>query len=397
MGGNRSQFRSTDVGIFPADWDIVPLSELLTEFRGGAPLKPTDLTPTGIAVLSKGGVGQTGWLQIADDDLKYCSPQYAARHRNNQVDQSYTIVVLRDPVPSGPSIGLIVQIEERETYVLAQGVYGFKLNNRVEARYLVYLSNTGWYRQLMNAIMVGSTQVHITNTAFKQVKIPLPPIKEQHIISSALSEVDELIRTLGRLIAKKRDLKQAAMQQLLTGRTRLPGFDGEWNVKSLGELFSITSGTSKSAFVTAEGDYWICDMGSVSTDGRLIVSKRTNYRGDFLASGDLVMPKDDIGGGKIIGKIGYIDAEQTYILSDHVCCLRPREGDSRFLAYKINSRETNAALRKKVIGSAQLGLSRKSVEEQEIRIPSPSEQTAIATILSDMDAELVTLKARREY
>jgi len=69
-----------------------------------------------------------------------------------------------------------------------------------------------------------------------------PPLPEQHAIAAALSDVDALLGGLERLIAKKRDLKQAAMQQLLTGQTRLPGFSGEWVVKRLGEICEIAMG-----------------------------------------------------------------------------------------------------------------------------------------------------------
>ena len=248
----------------------------------------------------------------------------------------------------------------------------------------------------MNSIMVGSTQVHITNAAFRSAKVPLPSLAEQRAIAEALSDIDALLAELDRLLAKKRDLMKAVMQQLLTGQTRLPGFRGKWEMKRLGEVFRISVGTSKSAFIVENGDYWICDMGSVSTTGRLIVSKRTNYRGDFLAVGDLIMPKDDIGGGNIIGKVGYIDADETYVLSDHVYHLRAMEGNSLFLAYVINSYSTNRELRKKVIGSAQLGLGRKSVTEQEIQFPPAEEQSAIASFLSDMDAELTALEARSD-
>ncbi len=227
------------------------------------------------------------------------------------------------------------------------------------------------------------------------VRVP-PTVDEQRAIATALSDVDGLLGGLDRLIAKKRDLKQAAMQQLLTGQTRLPGFHGEWEVKRLGDVFTISAGKSKSAFIAENGDFWICDMGSVSIAGRLIVSKRTNHRCDFLRKGDLIMPKDDIGGGNIIGKVGYIDANETYILGDHVYCLRALEGDSRFLAYTINSHRVNSELRKKVIGSAQLGLGRKSVTEQEIQIPPTPEQAAIAEVLTDIDAELAALEQRRE-
>ncbi|MCP5060464.1 MAG: hypothetical protein GY937_27515 [bacterium] len=173
-----------------------------------------------------------------------------------------------------------------------------------------------WSDRGMLANYVTQTSIaHLPRDKFIKVPIPRPPIPEQRAIATALSDMDALLSGLDRLIAKKRDLKQAAMQQLPTGQTRLPGFRGDWEVKRLGDVFAISTGTSKSAFATAEGDYWICDMGSVSSNGRLIVSKRTNHRGDLLNSGDLVMPKDDIGGGKIIGKVGYIDANHTYVLA----------------------------------------------------------------------------------
>jgi type I restriction enzyme S subunit len=167
-------------------------------------------------------------------------------------------------------------------------------------------------------------------------------------------------------------------------------------VKRLGDVFTISAGKSKTSYVTTGGKYLIVDMGSVSTDGKLIASKPTNYCGDFLKLGDLVMPKDDIGGGGIIGKVGYIDADDSFVLGDHVYRLSANIGDSLFLSYLINGYRTNAELKKKVIGSAQLGLGRKSVEEQEILFPSNDEQAAIAAVLSDMDTDLTALENQRD-
>jgi hypothetical protein len=147
------------------------------------------------------------------------------------------------------------------------------------------------------AAAIGTTTKYVTIEMLRRAEIPLPELAVQQAISEAMSDVDALLAKLDQLIAKKRDLKQAAMQQLLTGQTRLPGFSGEWEMKRLGDVFSITAGKSKSAYIMAGGPYWIVDMGSVSIDGKLNVSKPTNHCGDFLKAGDLVMPKDDIGGG----------------------------------------------------------------------------------------------------
>jgi restriction endonuclease S subunit len=230
----------------------------------------------------------------------------------------------------------------------------------------------------------------------KERSFACPSLPEQRAIATALSDVDELLSGLDRLIAKKRNIKKAVMQELLTGKTRLPGFHGEWEAKTLRKVFEIAAGKSKSAHVADDGDFVICDMGSVSTDGRMIKTKRTNYRGDLLLKGDLVMPKDDIGGGKIIGKVAYVDRPDAYVLGDHVYRLRALEGDPMFMAYLINSPAISSAFRKKAAGSAQLGLSRRSVEDQEIPFPHPDEQAAIAEVLTDMDEELSLLEKRRE-
>ena len=170
-------------------------------------------------------------------------------------------------------------------------------------------------------------------------------------------------------------------------------FSGEWETKRLGEIISIRTGSSKSRYIQQGGRYIIVDMGSVSTHGQLIISKYTDYAADFLKEGDLVMPKDDIGGGKIIGKVAYIDANDRYVLGDHVYALRLKEDSPKFFSYLINRHQTNSSLKSKVGGSAQLGLSRKAVEEQEVPVPDILEQRAIAEVLSDIDGLINALDA----
>ncbi|MDK9716554.1 MAG: restriction endonuclease subunit S [Trichlorobacter sp.] len=207
---------------FSGVWEEVAIGCLVQDFRGGAPFSPSDFIRTGVKVLPKGGVCRGGLLKVEEEDLQYCSTEYADAHQRNQVNKDYTIVVLRDLVPSGPSIGLIVRIPDSEKYVLAQGVYGFKVNElRASSSYLIQLSNTSWYRQVMNEIMVGSTQVHITNTAFKKVIVSLPPLPEQTAIAAILSDMDTEIAALEQKRDKNRLLKQGMMQELLTGRIRL--------------------------------------------------------------------------------------------------------------------------------------------------------------------------------
>ena len=137
------------------------------------------------------------------------------------------------------------------------------------------------------------------------------------------------------------------------------------------------------------------DMGSVSTQGEIIYNKRTNRKADLLNWGDLVMPKDDIGGGNIIGKVAFINENNKYVLGDHVFKLKPINNniDSLFFSFLINSQYVNKYLKHKVSGSAQLGLGRSSVEEQEIFHPKEkNEQMRISNIIEDMNIELRRLE-----
>jgi type I restriction enzyme S subunit len=378
-------YKQTEVGVIPGDWEVLELEETakVVDSLHQTPSFSEDGYPmVRVTDIKTGNLSFNGALKVCETVFAEFTKNYKPKRGD--------IVLSRVG-----SYGVSSFVETDEPFCMGQNTV--VLQPKLPARFLYYVLNSQRIRQQIEDGSYGSGYKSLSLKNIKELLIPLPPTKtEQCSIAVALGDVDALIGALDRLIVKKRDLKQAAMQQLLTGQTRLPRFSGEWEVKRLGDVFSISAGKSKSAYVVNGGRFWVVDMGSVSRDGRLIVSKGTNYQGDFLKVGDLVMPKDDIGGGNIIGKVGYIDADDTYVLGDHVYCLRAIVGSPLFLSYVINGHQTNNALRKKVIGSAQLGLGRKSVEEQEIPFPLPSEQTAIAAVFSDMDNEIAALEARRD-
>ena len=380
-------YKQTEAGVIPEDWNVRRLKESCSKVTDG-----THDTPKPV----KSGVPFLTAIHVKDNRISYEDCLYVTK-------EDHDVIYKR----CNPEMGdvLVVNIGAGiATSALVDVDFEFSLKNvallkpsagSLSGAYLNYCLS---HRKagITQALSSGGAQPFLSLNQIGDIAIPMPPILEQRAIATAMSDVDTLLAKLDQLIAKKRDLKQATMQQLLTGETRLPGFGGAWEVKRLGDVFSIFAGKSKSSYVTAGGRYWVVDMGSVSTDGKLVVSKATNYYGDFLNIGDLVMPKDDIGGGGIIGRVGYIDSAETYVLGDHVYCLRVNRGNPLFLSYVINGYRINSELRKKVIGTAQLGLGRKSVDEQEVPFPPLDEQTAIATVLSDMDAELAALEARRD-
>lgn len=380
-------YKQTEVGVIPEEWEagglgrfwsVTDCKHVTAQFvNQGFPLASIREVQSRFVDLTNAKQTTTNFYKLLIEGGRKPLPGDMLLSRNATVGQVAQVADWHPPFAMGQDVCLLRKKSSKHSTEFLHAVF----------------QSPVILNQLAD-LMVGSTFKRVNVQQIRNFAVPMPPPIEQRAIAAALSDVDAFLDALERLFAKKRDLKQATMQQLLTCQTRLPGFHGEWELKKLGEVFTISAGKSKSKFVVPDGDYWVVDMGSISTTGQLIVSKQTNFFGDFLKTGDLVMPKDDIGGGNIIGKVGYINADEKYVLGDHVYCLRVKEGDSRFLSYIINSQSINRALRKKVIGSAQLGLGRRSVDEQDVPFPKPSEQVAIANVLSDIDTELAALEQR---
>jgi type I restriction enzyme S subunit len=248
----------------------------------------------------------------------------------------------------------------------------------------------------------GGTMGVLNAGMLRPVSIPLPPLHEQHAIAGALSDVDALISAIDQLIAKKRDLKQAAMQQLLTGQTRLPGFYVEWEVKHLGDVGEFSKGRGiKKDEVVADGlpcirygeiytrynDY-LKAFNSFITPATAKQSQRIE-KGDLLFAGSGETAEE-------IGKcIAFLGHQEAYAGGD-IVIFRPLGQDSKFLGYLMNQSSVASQKARMGQGDAVVHISARNLVRLQLHLPSQSEQTAIAEVLLDMDAELATLEARRD-
>ena len=213
---------------------------------------------------------------------------------------------------------------------------------------------------------------------------------EQRAIAEALSDVDGLLGGLDRLIAKKRDLKQASMQQLLTGQTRLSGFTGEWKVKQLSEDIILLSGhhvLAQNCNTNSEGVPYLTGPADFP-QGRITSAKFTNRPSTICAPNDILVTVKGSGSGAIVL------ADSEYCISRQLMAIRVRSGNYRFIYYSLlqNADQFRAA-------STGLipGLSRSDILDQPLPLPPTlDEQTAIADVLTDLDRELVALEQRRE-
>jgi type I restriction enzyme, S subunit len=236
-----------------------------------------------------------------------------------------------------------------------------------------------WSKRGILANYVTQTSIaHLPREKFVEMPIPRPPLPEQRAIATALSDVDALLGGLDRLIAKKRDLKQAAMQQLLTGKTRLPGFHGEWEVKRLGELCSMKSGEGITAKDIDEVSPFRCYGGN----GLRGFTTRFTHEGSYCLIGRV---------GALCGNV--LQVEGQFFASEHAVVVTAFESvDVSWLTLALGM----IGLNRRAESSAQPVLTVSKLLPLEVLAPSTKvEQAAIAAVLSDMDAEIEALEARR--
>jgi type I restriction enzyme S subunit len=276
-----------------------------------------------------------------------------------------------------------------------------QLDQSVEPEYLFYRL-TSLQEQLHASATHGGTFVNLTTAGFGAFTITLPTPPEQHAIAGALSDMDALIGALDQLIAKKRDLKQASMQQLLTGQKRLPGFRGNWEVKWLGDVgvFSKGRGIKKNE-VVADG-FPCVRYGEIYTYHNdyvkvfnSFISAVTARQSERIQKGDLLFA----GSGETAEEIGkcvaFLGDEEAYAGGD-IVIFRPVGQDSKFLGFLMNHSSVACQKARMGQGDAVVHISARTLALLELELPAQPEQTAIAEVLSDMDAELVALEQRRD-
>ncbi len=253
------------------------------------------------------------------------------------------------------------------------------------------------------------SQMNLNTALINRRLVAIPRTEaEQHAIATALSDVDALLGGLGRLIAKKRDIKQAAMQLLLTGRIRLPGFHGEWEMKRLGNHVAfLRNGTNSRAEVTQDGPVKYLHYGDVHACAGTqlrpnalpsIPSERAKSLAR-LQDGDLVFAdaSEDLAGvSKSVEMRGVADTETVPGLHTIAARFDKSVLADGFKSYLQFCSTFSGQLRRLAAGTKVHATNRTHIACIEMRLPGVEEQTAIATVLSDMDAELTALEARRD-
>ena len=386
--------QSANDGI-PEGWSrltILDACSQIIDFRGRTPKKlGMEWGGGNIPALSAGNV-KMGYIDLKAETYFASDDLYRRWMTNGDAQKDDLVITMEAP------LGNVALVPDNRKYILSQRTILLKVNpKRFESKYLFHLMTSAKFQSLLAENSTGSTAKGIQRKRFEKLYVLAPPLEEQRAIATALNDVDALLSSLDQLIAKKCNIKGAAIYQLLTGRRRLPGFDGGWTTCDLrsitcdfivpmrdkpfafrGEvpwcriedldgmyLSRSKSGRAVDAGIISQMNLQVCPIGT------LLVSCSADLGRCAIVSKPLITNQTFIG---LALDQSRVSAEFMYYLMS-------------FNAGKLNNLST---------GTTISYLPREKFESFRVTIPlCREEQSAIASVLADMDAEIVALEDRR--
>lgn len=394
-------YKQTDVGLIPQEWDVKELRQIGNLSKGKGLLKEDIGASGGVPAIPYTAL-YTDFSEVVD----YGRFKWFVDDLEGTIVVDEPCVLIASSSNMEANTGKASALPGTRPVAVGREVIIFKTDH--SAIFVSYLLSTAPYRKRTLVLARGTTIKHLYPATFENYKVAVPPIAEQLTITEALCDVDALLSGIDSLIAKKRDLKQAAMQQLLTGQTRLPGFKGEWEVKRLGDhVRFLKNGVNSRAELAASGSIKYLHYGDIHVASGVFLdpsslpclSEEKARLLDRLADGDLVFvdaSEDMDGVGKAVEIIGA--SHSSLVAGLHTIAARfdPSILANGFKAYLQFCPPFRRHLRRLAAGTKVYATNRRHIATVEMPLPSPKEQIAIASVLSDMDAELTALEARRD-
>ena len=374
----KQGFKRTEAGVIPEDWKVVPIASLIernSRITYGV-VQPGKDDPRGVLFV-RGGDVYDGTIDLKN--LRRITLAVSKQYARTQLRGGELLISL----VGFPGECAIAPPDLKGANLARQvALVRFSKNRDFDPEYICHLLRSNAGKRLLLKDAFGSAQQVINLKDVNKLEVPLPSrCGEQKAIATALSDVDTLLAQVDQLIAKKRDLKQAAMQQLLTGQTRLPGFSGEWEVKRLGDIAEVAKGEQLHSDESSAEKEIPHYNGGVSPSG---FTHKENAPANSIAISE---------GGNSCGFVQFID--QPFWCGGHCYLVTPKNIDQRFLYQALKGRQKS--IMELRVGSGLPNVQKTALLAFSFELPMQrEEQTAIATVLSDMDVELATLEARRD-
>ena len=392
----KSGYKMTEVGVIPEDWEVKNVSEscLIKARIGWQGLKKSEYMSSGDYLLITGtdfDNGQVNWKSCA-----YVSKARYEQDSNIKIRPQDILISKDGTIGKVAYLGMIPKAG-----TLNSGIFVIRANDRkIDQVFLSKIFMSFYFEDFLNRLVAGSTINHLYQKDFVKFCFPLPNSEEQAAIATALSDVDSLISALTKKIEKKKAIKQGLMQQLLTGKKRLPGFNDKWKSMLLGDIAEVKDGTHQTPKYVKSGGKPFYSVENVTADDFKNVKHisleehkalTSNYR---IEKGDVLMTR--------IGSIGcckYVDWDVDASFYVSLALLKINEKyDSKFISYLSNIKSFKEEV---MLNSLVFAIPQKinlgNISLIKVYIPtSKAEQTAISNILSDSDSEIAALEEKRD-
>lgn len=377
-------YKLTEVGVIPEEWKVKAIGEIC-RFSNGYGFRPVDWSKRGLPIIR---------IQNLNGSLNF--NYFEGNPDASWLVEPGTILFAWAGMP-GVSFGATIWNGPRG--VLNQHIYRIHPHQEVNSLWLYRILENVTRSIERNAHGFKTTLLHVRKEDITGQVVCFPPLSEQTAIATALSDVDTLLTSLDKLIVKKRAIKQATMQQLLTGKRRLPGFSGEWEVKRLEEFAEIDRDNLSSSTPL---DYIFKYVSLEDADAGVLRGYSEIIFRDAPSRARRKVKKDDI----LISTVRPNLKSHLCIrdeISDLICStgfsvLRCDQtlANPGYVYFHLFAGGIERQIEKLLIGSNYPAINGGDVKALQIPFPPLPEQTAIAAVLSDMDAEIRALEARRE-
>jgi type I restriction enzyme S subunit len=375
-------YKLTEVGVMPEDWEVKKLGELSSVLTGTTP--PTD---------DKSNYGNE-YMFVGPSDLGQV--KHIEKSEKMLSSSGFSKAV---EIPASSIMITCIGIVGKVGIATAPLATNQQINSITpDASYdadFLYYTMLHYAPKLRSTASIQVVPI-INKTSLSSFEIPFPTLTEQKIICKPINEIDLLITSLQKLIIKKQLIKQGVMQELLTGKRRLPGFTGEWEKTTIDECFTVLRGSGLSkAHLTPDGANSCILYGELFTTYNdvidVVYSSTNSHRGVDSKAGDILLPGSTTTTGVDLAKASALLQDNVRLGGD-INILRPkREMDSAFLAMYLN------VVRRKEIARETKGITIYHLQSGDIKniiieLPDLSEQVAISTIIRATDLEIRSLE-----
>ena len=395
--------QETEIGLIPVDWDLVSFGDAF-DFLSTATYSRADLNGNGDILYVHYGDIHTKWnnfLDLEKNDLPSIDKEKQKKYSViNEGD-----LIMADASEDYEGIGKSVEVKHLGGKKAISGLHTFLLRERkgsIVSGFRGYIHSNQLVKKQFDRLATGLKVYGVSKKNLKTVLIPIPKDPaEQSAIAQVLSDTDTLIESLNKLIEKKKNIKQGAMQELLTGRKRLEGFSREWEEKKLGDVIKLQGGFSFKSEEFQKIGVPIIRISNFDNDrvnlNDVVYSKKINLSEDFIIKmGDVLIAMS----GATTGKVGIYNFSFESYQNQRVgkfVVLNKRLNDLKFISHQVRSNTFKEGVKKEIAQGAQPNISGKQIEKIEMLFPKdPKEQSTIAQVLSDMDVEIEELERKRD-